>query len=162
MYALSDDLRTTPPHRHERSADRELALTSASEIVQAQSALFLLVHSAQAPDLDALESSAQQVREWLGIFGDQLAGMNDVAGSGELGRLHLQLSRAQRALDRFVPFRVRRGAPVPGAVALREIEAANQQLRRARSGSDTFTEIMAACCAADVTDIAQRRNNEQL
>jgi hypothetical protein len=162
VYALSDDLRTTPPHRVERSADRDLVLTSASEIVQAQSALFLLVQSAQAPDLDALESSAQRVREWLGILGDQLAGMPDMAASVELGRLHLQLSRAQRALDRFVPFRARRGAPVPGTVALREIQAANQQLRQARCGSDTFTEIMASCCAADITDIAQRRNNDQL
>lgn len=129
--------------------------------MQAQSALFLLVQSSRAPDLDALESTAERVREWVGALGDRLAGLREhpeAHDTGELGRLHLQLARTQQTLERFAPFRARQGGQVSAAFAMQAITAAHQQLRLARRDSETFTDILASCCAADVTEIAQRRN----
>lgn len=160
MQDRSQSVREAPSRSNDHCLEREQILHSASRIVQAQSALFLLVYSSRAPDLDALESAACDVRGWIAELGDQRSGARGFPDTHDVDgfwRLHLQLTRTQQMLDRFVPFRVRRGMPVSATAVMRAISAAHEQLRTVSRNSEISTDILASCCAADVTDIVQRR-----
>lgn len=143
--------------------DASNLLDSASQILQAQSALFLLVRSSRSPDLDALHVTTMQVRGWVEAMGDQFhdsVRSGGIPQAGRYGSLVAALGESQRVLEQFVPFRARRGAQAPAVAAHAAIAAAHAHLGVLRPDSDSFlTDILATCCAADVTDIAQRRNN---
>lgn len=150
-----------PPDQDSRATTELLA--SASRIVQAQSALFLLVRSSRAPDLDELQSTTAQVRTWVEATLNQfheLTGISDCPAADRLGALVAALQDSQRVLERFVPFRSRQGTQVSAAAALAAISAAHECLQAVRPYSaELVTDLFSSCCAADVTHISRQRNH---
>lgn len=142
------------------SVERERLLALASDILQGQSAVFLLIQAARAPDLDRLEFALRRVRDWIEEFGSAAADFRRSDPHSEIAStvLFTRMNKAQIVLQRFGPFL---GGPFTGVSACQvsgAIAASQRQLNRARQNSETFESIIGSCCAADVSDIARGRD----
>lgn len=158
----STAIRVSAAHLPVNTVEGERVLTLASDILQGQSAIFLLIQASRAPNLDRLEHALVEVRGWLSEFretdGSTALGCEGAVGGIDTRALSTRLVQAQLVLERFAPFLGRIPANATAREVTGAIAAAQTELSAARSKSNLFESIIGSCCAADVSDVARRRN----